>query len=270
MRDYFVTVLAAIVWIAFALVVILFLGSCAGTIHNQRETQRLISSTVCSVALATCDSGVFPDDNITEMACIVVLAACASGENPDTSESQIDAGDGAALHGMLPGVFRCPEGAECRLAHRAADFWNAEFREQFGENFPDVALVGPSGWITISEDVALVGPSGWITISEGDLPPHAKGSEQDLDNSNAGLMRGPTLLGITDYTHVDGLIDKAHITLQRREWRDVDLYHEAGHALFGYKNRRGRGNIMSTPPHIGYGLVRDDAFSTLEHCVFIE
>jgi hypothetical protein len=242
----------------FAIVVVLFLGSCAGTIHNQRETQRLISSTVCSVALATCDSGVFPDDNITEMACIVVLAACASGETPDTSESQIDAGDGAALHGMLPGVFRCPVGADCRLAHRAADSWNAEFREQFGENFPDVALVGPSGW---------------ITVSEGDLPPHAKGSEQDLDNSNAGLMRGPTLLGITDYSHVDGLIDRAHITLQRGEWRDVDLYHEAGHALFGFRNRLpslDRANIMSTPPYFGYGLVRDDAFSVIEHCVFVE
>jgi hypothetical protein len=177
----------------------------------------------------------------------------------------IDVGDGAALHGMLPGVFRCPVGGDCRLAHRAANFWNSEFRRHFGDSFPDVALVGPSGW---------------ITISEGDLPPHAKGSEQDLDNTREGLMRGPTLLGVTDYTHVNGLIDSANITLQTGEWRDVDLYHEAAHSLFGLQNRsfvfgnrdlhRDRTNIMNTPPHLGYGLTRADAFAVLEHCVFIE
>jgi hypothetical protein len=237
MTKYFVTVIS------------IFCLSCASTLAQRR----LVQDTLCAIATETCMSDRLPESEIRRFACSVVLTACANGTIPDTSGYMMEV-RGGALRGILPGIFRCPTGERCNLASCAANFWNSEFQRIFGEGTPDIALLGPTGWITISED---------------NLPPHVKGSSQEVDHSNAGLLRGPTLLGYTDYSYADGWIYSAHITLQIGEWRDIDLHHEAGHALFGLRNQQrllGR-SIMSLPPHKGDSLTRSMGFAILEHCI---
>jgi hypothetical protein len=243
----------------FAIVVVLFLGSCGATLQQRLDTQRLARATICATAEAACEPDILPESDLRTFACAVVLAACLSETLPDIEDTNIETESGS-LYGRLPGVFRCRPGEDCRLSNQTAEWWNGQFRELFGDDMPDVALVGPSGWITIAED---------------DLPPHGKGSDADRCNGADGnecLMRSPTLLGWTSYGYIRGLgiIDSANITLQRGEWRDVDMYHEGGHALFGFRNRLpsvSERNIMSTPPHNGWGLTRSDGFAVLVNCI---